>query len=202
MRATPKVSCYIRDMTTAPAKSVPQLEIDPASDLVSRYADQLKGSLRCFDRVIMHGTLIDVAHPGALLVSMHAAGFKPRDLARFGQPITTQVRDHIIGLARRNGIEIEMVTRKNFRQEDRVAAILKIRGRHAGLVHIFAVKEGATVFAHQNVLNRMVATGRWRLPMDCKRASKNTATRCSSWITNRSIGSTPLVAGKLEPVPA
>ena len=140
------VSCYIGDMTTAPPKSVPQLEIDPASDLASRYADQLKGSLRCFDRVILHGTLIDVAHPGALLVSMQAAGFKPRDLARFGQPITTQVRDHIIGLARRNGIEIEMVTRKNFRQEDRVAAILKIRGRHAGLVHIFAVKEGATVF--------------------------------------------------------
>src|SRR6266478_5421113 len=133
-------------MTTSTDNPAPHLDTDSATDLLSRYAGQLLGSLRCFDRMIMHGTLIDVAHPGALLVSMHAAGFKPRDLARFGQPITTQVRDHIIGLARRNGIEIEMVRRKNFRQEDRVAAILKIRGRHAGLVHIFAVKEGATVF--------------------------------------------------------
>jgi len=73
----------------------------------------------------MHGTLIDVAHPGALLVSMQAAGFKPRDLARYAQPITQQVREHLIGLARQHGIEIERVTRKNFRQEDRVAAILK-----------------------------------------------------------------------------
>lgn len=121
-------------------------EAQTRQDLITRYTDQLAGSLRCFDRVILHGTLIDVAHPGALLVSLHAAGFRPRDLARFAAPITRQVRDHIIGLARQHGVEIEMVSRKNFRQEDRVAAILKRRGRHPGLVHIFAVKEAATVF--------------------------------------------------------
>jgi len=133
-------------MTTPSAESAPHLDTDAAGDLVSRYQDRLLGSLHCFDRVIIHGTLIDVAHPGALLVSMHAAGFKPRDLARFARPITLKVRDHIIGLARQHGIEIEMVTRKNFRQEDRVASILKTRGTHAGLVHIFAVKESGTVF--------------------------------------------------------
>ena len=119
---------------------------DADADLVSRYASELTGQLRCFDRVILHGTLIDAAHPGALLVSMHQAGFKPRDLTRFARPITEQVRDHIIGLARQNGLEIEMVTRKNFRQEDRVAKILKKRGSHPGLVHIFAVKESAMVY--------------------------------------------------------
>jgi len=133
-------------MTIPPVNPAPSSETDFEADLVSRYAGELVGSLRCFDRVIMHGTLIDVAHPGALLVSMQAAGFKPRDLARFGQPITAQVRDHVIGLARANGLEIEVVTRKNFRQEDRVAAILKERGTHPGLVHIFAVKESATVY--------------------------------------------------------
>jgi len=133
-------------MATPPPESVPHLETDPAADLMGRYGEGLAGSLRCFDRVIMHGTLIDVAHPGALLVSMQAAGFKPRDLARFGRPITSKVRDHVIGLARRHGVEVEVVTRKNFRQEDRVAAILKTRGMHPGLVHIFVVKESATVY--------------------------------------------------------
>ena len=80
------------------------------------------------------------------MVSMQAAGFKARDLARFAQPITIQVRDHMIKLARQNGLEIEQVRRKDFRQEDRVAAILKTRGTHPGLVHIFAVKEGAMVY--------------------------------------------------------
>ena len=114
--------------------------------MATRYAPQILGSLRCFDRVILHGTLIDVAHPGALLISMNAAGFKPRDLARYAQPFTAKVRDHVIGLARQEGVEIEMVRRKDFRQEDRVAAILKRRGTHPGLVHIFAVKESANVF--------------------------------------------------------
>ena len=132
-------------MTTALDKA-PRPDPDSATDLSTRYADQLVSSLRCFDRVILHGTLVDVAHPGALLVSMRTAGFKPRDLARFGQPITAKVRDHIIGLARQHSVEIEVVTRKNFRQEDRVAKILKTRGTHPGLVHIFVVKEAATVF--------------------------------------------------------
>jgi hypothetical protein len=92
-----------------PAKASQQLTTDPAMDPASRYRDELWGNLRCFDGVIIQGTLIGVAHPGTLLVSMYAAGSKPRDLARFGQPITFQVRDHIIGLPRRHGIEIEMV---------------------------------------------------------------------------------------------
>ena len=71
------------------------LKPDATTDLRTRYAKELVGELRCFDRVILHGTLIDVAHPGALLVSMQRAGFRPRDLTRFAQPITGQVRDHI-----------------------------------------------------------------------------------------------------------
>jgi hypothetical protein len=117
-----------------------------AASLFGRYATQLTGQLRCFDRVLLHGTLVDVAHPGALLVHMHAAGFKPRDVPRFAQPLNAQVRDNAIGLARQHGVEIEVVTRKNFRQEDRIAALLKTRGLRPGLVHIFAVKEAAQVY--------------------------------------------------------
>ena len=119
-------------------------------ELASRYADQLLSSLRCFDRVIVHGTLVDVAHPGALLVSMKAAGFGPRDLARYAQPMRQEIQDAAVTLAREHGLEIEKVTRKDFRQEDRVAAILKQRGTHPGLVHIFAVKETAQVYDTRN----------------------------------------------------
>ncbi len=131
---------------TIPTPTAAKLETAPGIDLISRYTKEIAGHLRCFDRMIVHGTLVDVAHPGALLVSMNQAGFRPRDLARFAEPITRQVRDHIIGLARRHQVEIEMVMRKNFRQEDRIAAILQERGTRPGLVHVFAVKETATVF--------------------------------------------------------
>lgn len=118
--------------------------------LLSRYDGEITAHLRCFDRVIIHGTLVDVAHPGALLTHMNAAGFRPRDLARFAEPINRQVRDHAIKLARQHGVEIEQVTTKKFRQEDRVAAILKKRGYHPGLIHVFAVKERANVFDTRN----------------------------------------------------
>lgn len=113
---------------------------------LGRYQSEMVANLRCFDRVIIHGTLVDVSHPGALLTHMQAAGFKPRDLARFAAPITVQVREDAIALARQHGVEVEQVTTKNFRQEDRVAALLKKRGYHPGLVHVFAVKEGAMVY--------------------------------------------------------
>jgi len=132
-------------MTTSTSNTA-KLEPPPGTDLIGRHTKEVAGHLRCFDRVIVYGTLVDVAHPGALLVSMNHAGFRPRDLARFAEPIGREVRDHIIGLARRHEVEVEMVTRKSFRQEDRIAAILQERGTQPGLVHVFAVKETATVF--------------------------------------------------------
>src|SRR5689334_23928400 len=127
-------------MRTPSAKPA-ALEPKAGADLIGRYSDQMAGHLNCFDRLIVHGTLVDVAHPSALVVSMQHAGFRPRDLTRFARPITEQVRDHIIGLARQHQVEIEFVARKSFRPEDRVAAILKERGTKPGLVHVFAVKE-------------------------------------------------------------
>src|SRR2546428_13518202 len=101
-------------LMTIPTPTVAKLEPAPGIDLIRRYSKEVAGHLRCFDRVIVHGTLVDVAHPGALLVSMNHAGFRPRDLARFAEPIGREVRDHIIGLARRHEGEVEMVTRKRF----------------------------------------------------------------------------------------
>src|ERR1035441_6702834 len=79
------------------AHAEPSCDLKPtaSTDLGTRYVEELAGQLRCFDRVILQGTLIDVAHPGALLVSMQPAGFRTRDLTRFAQPITGQVRERI-----------------------------------------------------------------------------------------------------------
>lgn len=131
---------------TTPSVAGPNGQQDSTSGLAGRYGEEVIGSLRCFDRVIVHGTLVDVAHPAALVVAMKAAGFRPCDLTRFAEPIKRQVRDDVVRLAREHGAKVEFVSRKNFRQEDRVAEILKTRGSQPGLVHVFAVKETANVF--------------------------------------------------------
>ena len=49
-------------------------------------------------------------------------------------------------IAHENNLKIEYVPKKNFRQEDRIAEILKERGDHPGLVHIFSVQESCTSY--------------------------------------------------------
>src|ERR1051325_1739390 len=115
-------------------------------ELLTRYGDAIEGQLRCFDRVIVHGLLVDVCTPGALANYLLRSGRRPADLEAFALPLNNQIRDNAILLAREHGVKIEYVQRKNFRFEDRVAAILKERGTHPGLVHIFSAKERATVF--------------------------------------------------------
>ena len=132
--------------TTSPAVDALARASKSSAGLVERYADQMIGQLRCFDRVILQGTLLDLAHPGAVAVQLRKEGLELFDLSRFAQALTDQVRDHAIWLSREHGVSIEYIQKKNFRQEDRVAEILNQRGSHPGLVHIFSAKEPGTVF--------------------------------------------------------
>ena len=44
-------------------------------------------------------------------------------------------------MATQAGLSIENIRKKNFRKEDRIAALLQKRGRQPGLVHIFSALE-------------------------------------------------------------
>src|SRR6185369_10712017 len=113
------------NVASSPTGSCTGASSESALSLALRYGDDLAGQLRCFDRVILQGTLVDIAHPGALAVQMHAAGLTPCELVRFAQPFNDQVRDNAILLGRQHGVEVEYIQKKNFRQEDRIADILK-----------------------------------------------------------------------------
>jgi hypothetical protein len=127
------------ETSTLPAASEP-------SSLVSRYASQIAGQLGCFDRVIITGSLLDVCHPAALERQLHAANFRCFDLGLFAEPLRDTLRDHAQTLARDAGLEVEFIPRRNFRKEDRIAAILQRRGDHPGLVHIFSAMESCPAF--------------------------------------------------------
>jgi hypothetical protein len=49
-------------------------------------------------------------------------------------------------LPKKNNLEIEYIRNNNFRKEDRIQQILKKRGTHPGLVHIFSALEMSTSF--------------------------------------------------------
>jgi hypothetical protein len=116
------------------------------SRLLDRYADQIEGVLGCFDRIILTGTLVDVAHPEAVLSRLYALNIRCFDLKFFAEPLRDQVRDNAILRSREAGLEIEFLERRGLRKEDRIAEILEKRGRHPGLVHVFSAMESCRCF--------------------------------------------------------
>jgi hypothetical protein len=46
------------------------------SKLLERYAEQIDGILGCYDRVILTGTLVDVAHPDVLTARLYALNIR------------------------------------------------------------------------------------------------------------------------------
>lgn len=114
--------------------------------LLERYASELKCQLRCFDRVVLQGTLVDVACPAAMTCRLYEAGLSLADLQTYAMPLRDEICANAERLAAEHGAQVEYVSRKFFRQEDRVASILARRGRQPGLVHVFRVKERARIY--------------------------------------------------------
>ena len=116
------------------------------SKLLDRYTDQIDGILGCYDRVMITGTLVDVAHPDVLTARLYALNIRCFDLKLFAEPLRDQVRDNAILVARQAGLEVEYLERRGLRKEDRIAEILERRGRHPGLVHVFSAMESCKCF--------------------------------------------------------
>ena len=114
--------------------------------ITERYADKICGSLSCFDRVVVTGTLVDIGYAGAMAATLTARGFRLFDYTQFAEPLRDEIRAGAERLAAENGLEIEYVQRKNFRKEQRVREILRQRGDHPGLVHIFSALEPCSSF--------------------------------------------------------
>jgi len=104
--------------------------------ITERYADKICGSLSCFDRVVVTGTLVDIGYAGAMAATLRVEGFRLFDYTHFTKPLRDEIRAGAERLAAESGLEIEYIQRKNFRKEQRVREILRQRGNYPGLVHI------------------------------------------------------------------
>lgn len=115
--------------------------------LTDRYASVIRGVLSCFDRLLIQGTLPDIAYAGAMTGELNKRRIRIFDFTHFAQPLREAIRDNAERLADEHGLSIEFIRRiKAFRKEDRVAEIVAERGSHPGLVHIFSAMERCTSF--------------------------------------------------------
>ena len=115
--------------------------------LLERYDNRISGVLGCFDRVVVTGTLTEIAFPDAMAARLHREGIRCFDIGKFAEPIRQRIRENALKVAAEEGIEIEYLSKsKGVRKEDLVDKVLARRGNHPGLVHVLSVMEGCTAF--------------------------------------------------------
>ena len=115
--------------------------------LTEKYADDLYGVLNCYDRVIITGHAQQLSYAQAMTSYLYQHEIRIFEYSKFAQPLREGVRANAETNAKENGVEIEFIRRtKHFRKEKRIKKILRERGDHPGLVHIFSAMESCSAY--------------------------------------------------------
>lgn len=114
--------------------------------LSERYRNELDGVLSCYDRIVITGSLQPFCYAQGMTHYLYQHGIRIFDYAKFAEPLREQIRGNAEDLAVANGVKIEFIRKKDFRKENRIQQILKKRGDHPGLVHIFSALEACSSY--------------------------------------------------------
>lgn len=115
--------------------------------LLERYENNISGVLGCFDRVVVTGTLTEIAHPAAMAGRLLAEGVRCFDIGKFADPLRQRIRANAERVAAQEGVQIEYLAKsKGVRKEEIIHKIVRERGDHPGLVHVLSVMESCHTF--------------------------------------------------------
>lgn len=114
--------------------------------LLDRYADQMAGTLTCYDRIVITGTLPTACHAAGMTSFLNAHQIRIFDYPRFAEPLRERIRESAEKLAAEAGAKIEYIAKAHVRKEDVVAKVIKTRGDHPGLVHVISVMEACASY--------------------------------------------------------
>ena len=117
--------------------------MDGGRELITeQYRGQIQGALSCYDRIILRGTIPGWCFAEGMTSFLYAKEIRIFDYPEWARSLREEIRQNTERLATENGMQVEFIRKiKDFRKEDRIQAILKKRGSHPGLVHIFSSME-------------------------------------------------------------
>ena len=115
-------------------------------NFVERHNTKIKGIISCFDRIVLSGTIPGICYAEGMTSLLFKKDIRIFDYTDFVEPMREEIRLNAEKLAEENGLEIDFIRKKNFRKEDRIKDIIKQRGLHPGLVHIFSAMEPCTAY--------------------------------------------------------
>jgi len=116
--------------------------ISMGTELLSeKYAAVMDGTLNCFDRVVLTGSLQPLCYAQGMTSYLYRLGIRIFDYAQFSQPLHEQMVAHAEAVAKANGLEIEYIRKEGFSQGRPHPEDPQQRGEQPGLVHIFSALE-------------------------------------------------------------
>src|ERR1043165_4400816 len=104
------------------------------STLVERYSAQIRGTLSCFDRIIVTGTIPGICFARGMEAYLRARNIRLVDYPRFAEPLRDKLNQNIKQIAEEASVEIEFIRSPNgFRKEQRIRQVLDQRGVTTGI---------------------------------------------------------------------
>jgi hypothetical protein len=114
--------------------------------LTDRYRERLAGVLSCYDRIVITGTLPGACYADGMTSYLNAHHIRIFDYPRFAEPLRDRLREVAHTLAKEQGATIEHIAKPHIRKEEVVAAVLRQRGDHPGLVHVISAMEACDAY--------------------------------------------------------
>ena len=114
--------------------------------LTTTYQDEIEGTISCFDRLIITGTIPQICYSQGMTSYLYSHDIRIFDYAKFAEPFKDKIRANAEQIAQENDIEIEFVRKSNIRKEDLVKKVLDKRGYHTGVVHILSAMESCNSY--------------------------------------------------------
>ncbi|HAO52058.1 TPA: MarR family transcriptional regulator [Candidatus Magasanikbacteria bacterium] len=110
--------------------------------ITEAYKEDIWGSLFCYDRVNINATAGTFGYADGMTQFFYANKFKIFDFHNVFTPVTEKIIKNAEKIEAENNLKIEYISKtKSFRKDDKIAEIVKNRGSHEGIVHIFSQQE-------------------------------------------------------------
>ena len=74
------------------------------------YPDAIKGTLNCFDRILINGNFAELCYSKAMQGTLNRQNIRFFDFTKFVDPLRHEIRDNAGKIAQENGLEIEYIS--------------------------------------------------------------------------------------------
>jgi hypothetical protein len=110
--------------------------------ITDTYKNDILGCLYCYDRVNINATAGTFGYVDGMTQFFYANNFRIFSFSDVFAPVTKNIIENAEKISTENNLKIDYVSKpKSFRKDDKISDIIKHRGTHEGMLHIFSQLE-------------------------------------------------------------